>query len=231
MVDQVDTSSLRLMWSQAPWDQVVCGFPVLQITSLEVLGPNAGEDMHIFGSERDRLGAGLVSCRLSHERMVESMLLEDQGFRFIEMLYAPEKELSAIYIDEKFSPLRVSLAREDDLPQLMDIARTSFHNERFKIDPRLNPNISDQRYENWVASSLRHPAQELYVVCDGQRRIAFFVTELLGEGTCYWHLNAVAPDAQGQGYGRRVWSAMMNHASESALNGCAPASSHATTGC
>ena len=187
--------------------------------------------MHIFGSERDRLGAGLVSCRLSHERMVESMLLEDQGFRFIEMLYAPEKELSAIYIDEKFSPLRVSLAREDDLPQLMDIARTSFHNERFKIDPRLNPNISDQRYENWVASSLRHPAQELYVVCDGQRRIAFFVTELLGEGTCYWHLNAVAPDAQGQGYGRRVWSAMMNHASESALNGCAPASSHATTGC
>lgn len=214
MLDQLYTSSLRMVWSQAPWDQVVCGFPVLQITSLEVLGPNAGEDMHIFVSERDRLGVGLVSCRLSHERMVESMLLEDQGFRFIEMVYAPEKELSPVCMNEKFAPLQVSLAREDDLPQLMDMARTSFHNERFKIDPRLNPNISDQRYENWVASSLHHPMQELYVVCDASRRIAFFVTELLGDRTCYWHLNAVAPDAQGQGYGRRVWSAMMNQALE-----------------
>ena len=56
--------------------------------------------------------------------------------------------------------------------------------------------------------------QELYVVCDASRRIAFFVTELLSDRTCYWHLNAVAPDAQGQGYGRRVWLAMMNQALE-----------------
>lgn len=215
MSEQLNTSSLRMTWSQAPWDEVVCGFPVLQITAMEVHGANAGGDMQIFERERDRLGAGLVSCRLPHECLTESMLLEDHGFRFIEMLYGPELDLSTFNIDEHVAPLAVARAYEDDLPTLLDIARTSFHNERFKMDPRLDPNVSDQRYQNWVASSLRHPTQELYVIRDGARRIAFFVTELLNDGTCYWHLNAVAPDAQGQGYGRRVWLSMLNQASKS----------------
>src|SRR5450830_1939945 len=128
MSDQVNTSSLQLTWSQAPWDQKVCGFPVLQITALEVLGPNARDDMKIFERERDRLDSGLVSCRLPHERLTESMLLEDHGFRFIEMLYAPELDLSTFNINENVALLEVDRAREDDLPTLMGIARTSFHN-------------------------------------------------------------------------------------------------------
>lgn len=213
MSEELSTSSLQMTWSEAPWDQVVCGFPVLQITAIEVRGANADDDMRVFEQQRDRLGAGLVSCRLPHECITESMLLEDRGFRFIEMGYLPELDLSNLNIDGRVDPLVVSLAHGDDLPTLLDIASTAFHNERFKIDPRLDPDISDQRYQNWVASSSHHPTQELYVIRDGDRRIAFFVTELLADGTCYWHLNAIAPDAQGQGYGRRVWLAMLNQAS------------------
>lgn len=182
---------------------------------MEVLGSNAGDDMQMFERERDRLGAGLVSCRLPHECLTESMLLEDHGFRFIEMLYGPELDSSAFKMDEHVALLAVARASEDDLPTLLGIARTAFHNERFKMDPRLDPDVSDQRFQNWVASSLRHPTQELYVICDGARRIAFFITELLDDGTCYWHLNAVALDAQGQGYGRRAWLSMLNHAAQS----------------
>lgn len=212
MPEQLNTSSLRMTWSQVPWDQAACGFPVLQITALEVLGPNAGDDMQIFERERDRLGAGLVSCRLPHDCLTESMLLEDHCFRFIEMLYAPELDLPTFKIDAQVAQLVVARARDDDLPALLAIARTSFQNERFKMDTRIDPNVSDLRYQNWVASSFRHPTQELYVICEGIRRIAFFITELLNDGTCYWHLNAVAPDAQGQGYGRRVWLSMLNQA-------------------
>ena len=212
MPERLSTSSLQMEWSQAPWDQAVCGFPVMQITTLAVHGMNAGEDMQIFEHERDRVGAGLVSCRLLHECLTESMLLEDHGFRFIEMLYAPELHLSTRQIDQQVAQLVASRAREDDLPALLDIARTSFYNERFKMDPRLDREVSDRRYQNWVVSSLRHSTQELYVIRDGERRIAFFITELLGDGTCYWHLNAVAPDAQGQGYGRRAWVSMLNRA-------------------
>ena len=213
MPTRLRTPSLLMTWSEAPWDQVVCGFPVLQITAMEVRGGDAGNDMRVFEHQRDRLGTGLVSCRLPHACMKESMLLEEHGFRFIEMLYAPELDLSTFKIDEDVSLLVVARAREDDLPALLDIASTAFHNERFKMDPRLDPSISSRRYRNWVASSLCHPTQELYVVRDGERRVAFFVTELLADRTCYWHLNAVAPDAQGQGYGRRVWLTMLNQAS------------------
>lgn len=213
MYEQLSTSSLKMTWAAAPWDQIVCGFPVLHISALEVHSGGGADGMQAFEQERDRLGAGLVSCRLPHECMTESMLLEDHGFRFIEMLYAPELNLSALETNEHVARLAVSRALDDDLPALMDIARTSFHNERFKMDHRLDPDVSDQRFQNWVASSHRHATQELYVVREGARRIAFFVTELLSDGTCYWHLNAVAPDAQGQGYGRRVWVSMLDHAS------------------
>lgn len=215
MLDQLNTPSLQMVWSQAPWDEAVCGFPVVQITSMQVKGPNAAADFQIFERQRDDLGVGFVSCRLPHECLTESMLLEDHGFRFIEMLYAPELDLSGVHADLNATLLGVTRAHEDDMPTLLGIAQTAFHSERFKMDPRLASDISDQRYQNWVASALHHPAQELYVIREGARRIAFFVTELLPDGTCYWHLNAVAPAAQGQGFGRRVWLSMLLHAANS----------------
>jgi ribosomal protein S18 acetylase RimI-like enzyme len=211
VAEQLSTASLHLTWIRAPWDEVVCQFPVIQIDRIEVLGAHAMDDMALFAAERDRVGARLVSCRLPHDRMAESMLLEACGFRFIEMLYAPEYTLNASDA-EHADTLTVRRALEADLPPLLAIAGASFQHERFKVDPRLDPAISDLRYQNWVATSLRHPSQELYVITDGERLIAFFITETLADDTCYWHLNAIAPDAQGQGYGRRVWSSMMRHA-------------------
>ena len=201
-----------MTWTRAPWDEVVCKFPVILINHFQIIGSNAAADMMLFAEQRERVGSRLVSCRLPHDSMAESMLLEDCGFRFIEMLYSPEFDLARFDMSAPADNLTVVRAVDNDLPALMTIAGTSFHHERFKIDPRLDPAISDLRYQNWVATSINHPSQELYVIADGLRLIAFFVTELLADGTCYWHLNAVAPDAQGQGYGQRVWSSMLRHA-------------------
>lgn len=212
MPEQISSPAMTMTWSLAPWDEPACRFPVIQITAMQALGPNATADMRQFEMARDAVGAGLVSCRLAHDHLVESMLLEDHGFRFVEMIYAPEITLSNFDAGSNLDLLPVKRASEDDMPTLLEIARTSFNNERFKMDPRLDPRISDQRFQNWVASSLHHPSQELYVISDGSRIVAFFVTELLNEGTCYWHLNAIAPDAQGQGYGRRVWLSMLMQA-------------------
>lgn len=212
MPELIETASLRLEWMRAPWDEAVCPFPVIQINSIDVRGGGARQDMRMFEDQRARIGAGLVSCRLPHDKLAESMLLEECGFRFIEMMYAPFLELtdSAPAVPE--NALAISLATDDDMPAVLDIAGRAFHNERFKMDPRLDPAISDRRFRNWVANTRGHPSQQLYVIFDGARLIAFFVVELQADGTCYWHLNALAPDAQGQGYGRRVWAAMLAHA-------------------
>lgn len=214
MSEIIETNALLLKWIRAPWDEAVCGFPVMQIEEIGVLGPTAREDMRSFERERDRLGAGLVSCRLPHDRLAESMLIEECDFRFIEMVYAPRLSLGAIAPDDSQGALSVAPATEADMPEILSIAGTAFQNERFKMDWRLNPAISDRRFQNWVASTPAHSTQQLYAVWDQRRLIAFFIVELLGDRTVYWHLNAVAPEAQGQGYGRRVWLRMLNHAKD-----------------
>jgi len=207
----IDTAALALQWSEAPWDTAIYGKPVLQITKLEVVGSAATEDFAAFERLRDVSGSGLVSCRLAHNKLRESMLLEDAGFRFIEMLYMPE--LDALNDVQKLtSSLHVELATPSDLPAVLEIAASAFRNERLYIDPRLSPELSDKRYQNWARSSLSHPAQRLFLVWDGDLLVSFFVTENLQDGTCYWHLNAVASKLQGQGYGRLAWSAMIQHA-------------------
>lgn len=204
----IDTADLRLAWSEAPWDSVIFGYPVLQLGQIEIRGAGADQDFAVFEAARDDNGAGLVSCRLPHDRLRESMLLEQHGFRFIEMAYHPELDR----LEELALPadtLSVAPAVSADLPDVLAIASQAFRNERFHVDPRLDPALGDVRYCNWVKSSLEHPSQRLFLVRDAARLIAFFVTEMLPDGTCYWHLNAVAPDAQGQGYGRRAWQAML----------------------
>jgi RimJ/RimL family protein N-acetyltransferase len=212
MSELIETASLRLKWKRAPWDEAVCQFPVIQIDQIEVRGDGARVDMRAFEHARERIGAGLVSCRLGHDRLAESMLLEACGFRFIEMLYAPQLDLVALDASVMQDELTIELATEEHMPALLRIAGSAFQNERFKMDPRLDPSISDRRFQNWVASTPGHPTQQLYVIFDHGRLIAFFIVELQADGTCYWHLNAVAPDAQNQGYGRRVWSGMTRHA-------------------
>jgi GNAT superfamily N-acetyltransferase len=206
--DAIDTQNLQMVWSEAPWDSVIFSHPVLQITRMEIRGPQADQDFTAFELARDGLGAGLVSCRLPHSYLSESMLLETHGFRFIEMAYHPELDhLEKLVLPD--DTLSVADATFQDLSEVLEIAAHAFRNERFHVDPRLDPRLGDLRYCNWVKSSLDHPRQRLALVRDGERLVAFFVTEMLEDGTCYWHLNAVAPQAQGQGYGRRAWLAML----------------------
>ena len=169
--------------------------------------------MKNFEAARDSEGAGLVSCRLPHSHIRESMFLEEHGFRFIEMLYQPELLLEQrARVDG--ATLSVRRAEKTDLPSIIDIAGKAFCNERFHVDPRLGAELGNRRYQNWVRSSFSHPDQHLYALKDNGKLVAFFVTEMQANGVCYWHLNAVAPEAQGQGYGTRAWQAMIKQAAE-----------------
>ncbi len=222
MTEQLTSAALRLRWSEAPWDEAVLGRPVWQIDTMELTGDPAEAEatFKAFEQRREARGVVLVSCRLPHQFLRESMFLEDRGFRFVEMVYRPERALDPA--ECWAHGLQITRAHLADLPELLTIAGSAFSNERFHMDPRLDSAAGDQRYRNWVRSALDHPRQQLYVLRDGARTIAFFVVEWQGGGLCYWHLNAIAPDAQGQGYGERCWRAMMDLARE---QGCASVAS------
>lgn len=206
----IDTPNLHLAWFAASRDSALFGFPVLQISDIGLRTASAVADFQAFESSRDQIQAGLVSCRLFSGCLKESMLLEERGFRFIEMIYRPE--LDGLQTRDFPAPTEIEIRRAGnaDLPMVQEIASSAFHNERFHVDPRLNPRIASQRYRNWATSSFAHPRQRLYCVHGATGVVGFFVTEMLDDGTCYWHLNALAPEAQGKGWGVLAWQAMMD---------------------
>jgi RimJ/RimL family protein N-acetyltransferase len=202
-----------------PWDREVFGFAVAQIQDLEVVDSHrAMADYRAFPDWLDAGGVGIVNSRLPHQQLRESMFLEANGFRFVEMVLHPTLgNLQSLDIPQ--DDLRITLARETDLPELQDIAEHAFRYERFHVDPRLDPRLGDLRYRRWVTSSLGHPAQRLLKVTDGDRLVALFLVESRDDRSAYWHLTAVAPAWQGRGYGYRVWRSMLRHHQAEGCNG------------
>jgi RimJ/RimL family protein N-acetyltransferase len=205
------TSSLRLAAYEAPWDSAVFRIPVVQIDQLEVLEPQGAlADYAQYQSWVAREHIGIVSCRLLHDRLRESMFLEANGFRFVEMVLHPWlghlQKRNAVADDIEIIP-----ADESDLEELRVIAETAFGHERYHVDPRLDPALGDERYGRWVRNSLNHTTQRLLKILDGERLIGFFVVEPKSQQSMYWHLTAISPQWQGCGYGRRAWSAMLHY--------------------
>ena len=207
----IETSCLRLSAQEAPWDSVVYGIPVVQIEDIAV------HDQEGAQAEYTRYEAwisaeqiGIVTCRLAHDRLRESMFLEAKGFRFVEMVLHPQFDLLQ---NQQFpkDDLLIAPAVMADMNALQDIAERAFGFERYHVDPRLNPRQGDQRYGRWVRNSMHHQSQQLFKVLDGERLIALFLIEIESDQSAYWHLTAIAPQWQRQGYGRRVWLAMLNY--------------------
>lgn len=214
----IEKNSLSLKASLIPWDTQIFGYPVAQIEYIEVSDSHLSIlDFAEFESWRDASNCKLVSCRLGHQRLRESMLLEEKGFRFIETVLHPKLEkLNEVSISEQ--GLNIVPAEREDLPELQEIAESAFVNERFHVDLRLDPRRADVRYGRWVASTLGHPRQQLLKIIDRKTIVAFFIIELKENGAVYWHLTAVSPKYQGRGYGRRAWLTMLRYHQDNGHN-------------
>ena len=208
---RIETSALQLEYALVPWDTEVLGAPVGQITEIACTDPqSAAVDFGRFEHWRDELGVRLVSCRLMHDRLTESMLLEQRGFRFIEMVYRPQLTAvrEAMFPEDE---LEISPATDGDLPSIEEIAGSAFKTDRFHLDPLVDPGFADRRYRHWVRTSLQHPSQRLLKISNAGSIVAFFIVERLPDGRCYWHLTAIAPLMQRKGLGKRIWRAMIMH--------------------
>jgi len=209
----------RLVAGLVPWDTEVFGFPVAQVRDIRVQDPVASAaGWRSFGDWLSAHEVGIVSCRLPMDRLRESFQLEAHGFRFVEVVLRPHRA-SLEDLPPQIHGLGIAPATDADLPALIEIAERAFRHERYHVDPRLDPRLGDLRYARWVRTSLGHPSQQLLAITDGPRPIGFFVVERQDAGAVYWHLNAIAPEHHGQGYGRRAWLAMLHrHRDEGATS-------------
>lgn len=200
--------ALSLKASLVPWDTELLGFAVGQIEEMRLLQPGASRlDLADFEAWREAQGLQMVSCRLPHGALAEGMLLEELGFRFVEMVYP----LTLEDINFRSYPPEVQLmdATEADLDEIQEIANAAFVTGRFNVDPRLGPELGGRRYAGWVHNSYRDPAHRILKACANGQIVGFFIVENKGSNEVYWHLTAIAPNAQGKGMGRKVWQSMI----------------------
>jgi ribosomal protein S18 acetylase RimI-like enzyme len=192
-----------------PWDSETFGFPVAQISRIDV-GAGAGSvallrQFDDWCVERD---VRLVSCRLEHTRLRESMTLEGLGFRFVEMVYGPHLDS----LDGLAAPghsIVVTEATATDLESIETIAHEAFSTGRYLLDWRLPAELSKRRYATWVRRSFEGGEQTVLKGVSGGELIGFFITEQRPDGGVYWHLTAVAPAWQGRGIGLSLWRTML----------------------
>jgi RimJ/RimL family protein N-acetyltransferase len=192
--------------SIVPWDSQAFGFPVAQIDRIDVADViDASAAYHLFEQWRDRLVVRMVTCRLDHFALRESMFLEARGFRFVELVYRPS--LSLEHTDFPESELVIEPALPADLPEIEAIAGYAFSTGRYLLDWRLNPAHSHLRYRNWVRTSASSADHEVLKGSLNGEIVGFFVIEKRPDKSVYWHLTAMAKQWQGQGLGKRLWQA------------------------
>jgi L-amino acid N-acyltransferase YncA len=212
-----------------PWDSSIFGFPVAQIGRIDI-GPDgdAAALLRAFDAWCADRDVQLVSCRLDHTRLRESMALEDHGFRFVEMVYRPRLASFDDIAAPRFA-IDVGVAGEADLASIEEIAYTAFDTGRFLLDRRLPPELSRRRYARWVRTSFEAPEQTVLKAEMEGEVVGFFIVEQRSNRSVYWHLTAIAPGWQGKGMGLSLWQTMLlRHRSENAASVETTISAHNT---
>lgn len=203
------TAALALEYAFVPWDSRIFGFAVAQISAISVEDVAAARaDFDAFNVWRDAHEVALVSCRLSHDRLRESMLLEEQGFKFVEMVYP----MRCSWVEAAAFPpsdLTIERATLADLEPIQNIGAAAFATGRFNVDPRIGPELGGKRYAVWVENSLHSQSQIVVKALLRGQLVGFFIYENRPDGSTYWHLTAVSPAHQGQGVGGVLWRKMI----------------------
>jgi ribosomal protein S18 acetylase RimI-like enzyme len=207
--------------SVVPWDTRIFGFPVADIGRFSLAAATTGADatalFEAFDTWCTAHDVRLASCRLDHLQLRESMVLEANGFRFIEAVYHP-RLTSVASASAAASGVTIESATLEDLPGIESIAADAFSTGRFLLDHRLPADLSRRRYADWVRSAFEGSRQDVLMARIDGEVVGFFVVEQRPDRSVYWHLTAIAPAFQGRGIGSRVWRSMVDrHAAEGAV--------------
>ena len=207
-IETISAGGVEIDAFVVPWDTEIFGFPVAQVDRFALRpGEDHAEGMRQLEAWMDRHEIRLASCRLDSRALRESMLLEEHGFRFIEMVYSPV--LAPVPVVGADPELVIEAVDRADLPAIEAIAGTAFDTGRYKLDWRIDPAASDRRYRVWVRNSFADRRQQVLKASIAGDLVGFFIVEERSDSSAYWHLTAIAPAFQGKGIGKRLWRAMV----------------------
>ena len=157
-------------------------------------------------------GISLLTARISSARTQDLELLQRVGFHVVETTFSPV--FSGKQGEAKRSEFTVRTSSDDELEDIMGVAREAFTVSRFHNDPQIPDEMANLRFENWVKNAATSDSQELLsIVNTSNELVAFFISET-NNGEAYWHLTAIASAFRGRGLAIEVWQSVMRVQSE-----------------
>jgi dTDP-4-amino-4,6-dideoxy-D-galactose acyltransferase len=197
------------------WDAEHFGFGVARVEHVQAAGDGELRSLASAAvAEAEARGVRMCSARVHGGALGALRVLEDAGFRYVDSMLAPWRELTS-WQPKGFAVTRP--ARPDDVDALSGIARRAFRTDRFHRDPDFLPGAADGVYERWVRTWMsagddtRPPTRTSLVLRIGNEPAGFFFMRReaenagSGEAVARVVLDAVDPAHAGQGHGFRMY--------------------------
>jgi hypothetical protein len=188
-----------------PWDSKTFGFNVCRISSLSIQSFDTFKKIwQEFTAWSNENLVKLVSVQIESCKKNEINFLQFDNFSIMENTCKPK--ISNLSRFKGSEDILIEEVSKEYLPDVLNIARTSFDVSRFHSDTKIDNYYADLRYYNWVENY--SPTNKVWITRQGEDIISFFLTEKI-ESKSYWHLTAVDNKFKGQGLGKKSWIKML----------------------
>ncbi|HZK17375.1 MAG TPA: GNAT family N-acetyltransferase [Anaerolineaceae bacterium] len=151
--------------------------------------------------EKNQVKLLIARCSTSHVKSVHS--LERNGFLLMDTLVYLRKDIRDYSPQEYRSELTIRTFRPDDLPQVVEVARSSFSDYKghYHVDDRLNSQAATEVYASWAERCCLDPsvAARVLVAESENRIVGFRAIRINTVQQAEFILAAVAPEARNKG--------------------------------
>lgn len=186
-----------------PFEAEFLGGPVYR---LDADGPAADAVAWARGAD-----VRLISRRRPGEAHAPAAGLAQAGFRQVERLVTLQRQPTAVATPD------IRLATPGDSAAVIALAAGAFRFDRFHADPAISDAAADGLKAAWVRNGLGGRADWPLVAVDARDQPVGFNLVMIREDAAVIDLIAVAPDAQGRGYGRQLVAAALDRATQAGL--------------
>ena len=209
-LEKIGAQGASFQVAEIPWDTKLFGYPVAEVKSFDLgLGTQQTIGFDSLGEWLKDHDIKLCSVRVPLDCVSNIHAFEAFGFRFVELGYCPTlRDLQNFEVQGDES-LVISLAGSADQATLEHIADGGFPYGRFHQDPRIDSQMGDKRYSQWVANAFANSKQEVLKVTQNEAIVGFFVNEYPDAQSTFWSLTAISREFRGASIGKRVWKAMI----------------------
>lgn len=144
-----------------------------------------------------------VVCKIPVEDLERVHLLESYGFNFIEFQVKSMYKLKKTYDTSKFLYDFFLVENDKDLDKVLEIASTTFTDDRFFVDPLVENYISEERYKRFILKSFEAADEFLYKLTNRNSGeiVAFHNYKKLNDDEILFYLGGVKSNYKKYGLG------------------------------